>query len=419
MIENRIFRDGNRLVVQGHFRIADLQRPLALLHQAVADAGYSDVVLDFSSCQAAFSGPMLALCSQVMKLRETAGIEFDLIPPHDAKLRRLFHNTNWSHFLAPDLNAASEFKGYTQIPATQFQTASDQNRAVNRIVNAILGAIPEIERRDFAALEWSINEITDNVLVHSRSPIGGLVQVSTFKTYRKIVEFIVVDAGVGIPATLREGHPTLKTDAEALDHAIREGVTRDKSVGQGNGLFGSYQICSHSRGVFQVESGYAKLVFTERNGLHVSTEKIPLQGTLVVAQVDFSVPHLLEEALRIGGRIHTPLDFIETHYEGRQNAIDFIIKDESKSFGSRIGGTPVRNRLSNLLNMCPGQQIRIDFSDVPLISSSFADEVFGKLFNELGPMTFVQRFEFRNVSTTVRQLIDRAIAQRMANKGTN
>jgi hypothetical protein len=56
----------------------------------------------------------------------------------------------------------------------------------------------------------------------------------------------------------------------------------------------------------------------------------------------------------------------------------------------------------------------IDFADVPLVSSSFADEVLGKLFVELGPLTFMQRFEMRNVQTTVKQLVDKAIAQRTA-----
>src|SRR3546814_3921186 len=91
-----------------------------------------------------------------------------------------------------------------------------------------LGAIPDLARSDFAALEWSINEITDNVIVHSESPIGGLVQVSTFVRNQKVVEYIVADAGLGIPATLRSGRPEIGTDTDALDRAIREGVTRDK-----------------------------------------------------------------------------------------------------------------------------------------------------------------------------------------------
>jgi hypothetical protein len=59
-------------------------------------------------------------------------------------------------------------------------------------------------------------------------------------------------------------------------------------------------------------------------------------------------------------------------------------------------------------------KIYIDFEGIPLISSSFADEVFGKLFAEVGPLGFMQKFEFLNLSQTVRQLIDKAIAQRIA-----
>jgi hypothetical protein len=101
-----------------------------------------------------------------------------------------------------------------------FTSADDQQKAVNRIVNAMLGAIPDLQRKDLAAVEWSVNEITDNVLNHSQSGIGGLVQVSTFQKARKRVEYIVADAGVGIPKTLRGTHTDLTSDAEALDRAI-------------------------------------------------------------------------------------------------------------------------------------------------------------------------------------------------------
>lgn len=414
MPETRIYRDGNRVVFQGAFQIDDLLRPLAGLHQAVQNAGYKDLILDFDGCTAAFAAPMLAVCAQVMRLRNSE-IEITLILPNAPKLARLFRNANWAHFLEPKNNEPSRFKGYTQVPATQFRNAEEQQRAVNRIVNAILGAIPNLDRKDLAALEWSINEITDNVLTHAQSGIGGLVQVSTFQRERKRVEYIVADAGLGIPTTLRDTRPDLTSDVEALQHAIREGVTRDKAIGQGNGLFGSYQVCSHSKGFFQVESGYGKLVFTERSGLHVTTEKVPFGGTLVAAQINFSVPHLLEEALNFGGKPHNPLDYVEAHYEQHHaEAVRFVMKDESSSFGSRVAGAPLRVKLSNLARMCPGQRIAIDFSDIPLVSSSFADEVIGKLFVDFGPLTFMQRFEVRNTDSTVKQLIDRAIAQRMS-----
>lgn len=408
-----VVRDGNRLVFAREFGMPDLHRPMAAMHQAVVDAGYKDLVLDFTSCTAAFPGPMLALCAQIMRLRENR-VDAEIVLPEKKELSRLFHNANWAHLLEPRRFDHSSFRGHTQVPATSFRTPDDQGHAVNRIVNAILGAIPNIARSDFAALEWSINEITDNVIVHSQSPAGGLVQVSTFQKNRKVVEYIVADAGVGIPETLRGGNPDIRSDTEALDRAIREGVTRDRSIGQGNGLFGSYQICSQSGGRFRVESGHAKLIY-ERETLSVENERVPLEGTLIVAQIDFSRPGLLAEALKFSGRTHQPADFVETRYE-QYNSADLIfdLNQESKSFGSRVAGTPVRTKLTNLLKMCPNQKLVIDMVDIPLVSSSFADEAFGKLFVEMGPLAFMQRVQFKGIQPTVRSLIDRAISQRAA-----
>jgi hypothetical protein len=166
-----------------------MHRPLAAIHQAIYEAGFQDIVLDFADCSAAFAGPMLALCAQVIRFR-SLHIDFHLEPPSDNKLARLFSNANWAHYIDPYKYNPSTFKGHSQVPATLFQRPDEQNRAVNRIVDSILGAIPGIERSDFAALEWSINEITDNVLTHSESSIGGLVQVSMFQKMRRRIEYI-------------------------------------------------------------------------------------------------------------------------------------------------------------------------------------------------------------------------------------
>ncbi len=184
---------------------------------------------------------MLSLCAKVMAYRK-GGINFSLKPPKEKRLASLFRNTNWGYFLDPHQYDKSDFRGHRKISATQYQTPEQQQSTVNKIVNVILGTIPDMQREDFSAFEWSINEITDNVLVHTQSNIGGLVQASTLQKTQKRVEFVVADAGAGIPQTLKNSHPEINSDADALDQAIREGVTRDKSLGQGNGLYGSYTM---------------------------------------------------------------------------------------------------------------------------------------------------------------------------------
>lgn len=119
-------------------------------------------------------------------------------------------------------------------------------------------------------------------------------------------------------------------------------------------------------------------------------------------------------ALKFEGKVYQPTDRIELNYELEQSdRLKFVMVEESTSFGSRPAGTPVRNKLKNLYEMGGHSKIYVDCRGIPLISSSFADEVFGKLFLELGPVAFMQSFEVVNAAPTVSQLVDRAIMQRM------
>lgn len=81
-----------------------------------------------------------------------------------------------------------------------------------------------------------------------------------------------------------------------------------------------------------------------------------------------------------------------------------------RDFGSRKGGKKIRGMIESLL--VPDRPVILDFDGVGVISSSFADEVFGRLFVDMGPRAFMTKIEMRNVDPTVEGLIDRAIVQR-------
>jgi len=230
---------------------------LVSVHQAVFDRGYQDVVLDFTSCDAAFPVAMLPVCAQALRLKCEKGIAFSLKLPDNEKLRRLFINANWAFLISPNEFEPSPYRGYIQIPATTFEDSSQQYNLVNRVIESILRSTPDLVREDLAAIEWAFNEITDNVLNHAQSSIGGVIQFSTRSDTRKI-EFSVCDAGIGVPASLMPSHPEIPNDLEALAWAVKEGITRDKAIGQGNGLFGGSQICRESGGFFSLHSEFGE-----------------------------------------------------------------------------------------------------------------------------------------------------------------
>ncbi len=91
----------------------------------------------------------------------------------------------------------------------------------------------------------------------------------------------------------------------------------------------------------------------------------------------------------------------------------FQVKEQASwAFASREGGRQVRATIQNLLRQTSRAPVILDFDGVGVFSSSFADEVFGRLFVEMGPRGFMTRIRMRNTDPTVDGLIDRAIEQR-------
>ena len=146
--------------------------------------------------------------------------------------------------------------------------------------------------------------------------------------------------------------------------------------------------------------------------MHVRKEMIPFTGTLVVCQIDCENPELIERAFRFSGKAHTPaFDYIERKHEQEEEAI-ISAHEICKTFGSRQSGMEARRYIMNVLQATEKGTLKIDFSGIYVVSSSFADEVFGKLFVELGPMRFINSVKIINADSTVLGLIDRAITLR-------
>ena len=276
-----------------------------------------------------------------------------------------------------------------------------------------------LDRRVIAGLEWSINEITDNVLNHADCEEGGILQVSTFGE-RKKVAFGVADSGKGILSSLREGHPRLRTDAQAIDEAMKAGITRDPDAGQGNGIAGTLRIATMSKGSFEITSGLAQIQVHTGDGrpdshVYQRKERQRFQGTFVYAELGLGTQFRLSEALGFGGEPHEPVDIIELLYETEAgDAVVLKLRDESTGFGSRPAGRQLRTKCLNLLNAEPAKPLLLDWTGVPLVSSSFADELVGKLFAFLGPLAFSARVRNVGMDATVRGLVDKAIMQRVA-----
>ncbi len=273
----------------------------------------------------------------------------------------------------------------------------------------------ELPRDIISGLEWSINELTDNVLNHSLSDIGGFVQATTYPHHRTIA-FAVVDGGQGILSSLKEGIPTLRTDAQAIGEAIKAGVTRNPKFGQGNGLAGSLRVTTMTGGSFEITSGLGRLLTTESETMKSQrTEFQNYQGTIIAGQLKIKKDFSVSKALVFNnGKEYKPVDMIEIIYEmDDRNALMLKMKDETTGFGTRHSGEQIRTKIVNLMNAEPTYPLIIDWEGVPVISSSFADEVIGKLFLRLGAMAFASKLRNINMEPLITALLDKAVSQRL------
>jgi len=293
-----------------------------------------------------------------------------------------------------------------------FHDHTRQDVLVNSSIDRVLKRIPGVERDNLEALTWSVNEVCDNVLNHSQSDIGGIYQLS-FRPLSKEVEFIVADAGIGIPESLRSVGNKNWTDRFALEQSVRQGVTRDPDFGQGNGLFGTFQIAALSGGVFHINSGLAHLVVTRDGRVEVRDDARSFLGTMVVCSVSFLEPKLLERALSFKGNDFKPVDYIELGYEVDDSTMAFVLRREAESMGTRRSGLETRRKVENLLQMLHGSRLVVDLDQVGVMSSSFADELFAKLALRMGIDQYRQRVGLKNLSEINRQLIQRALSQRL------
>ena len=400
-----IERDYGRIVAKGSLQPGDLRMLCAALHQTIIDRGFSDIVLDFSMCTYATEATMLPLMPIVAKYKQI-GKDFRLVLPYDESRKRLFVNTNWAHHIDSKSYDATTYQG-GHVPALRF--GDDEGEDAGEILHKVMGLILaqlETDRATLKAVEWSLGEIMDNVSNHARSPVGGFVQATAYDKKNQ-VEFVVADGGIGIPASMK-----IENHTQALQEAINEGVTSDPATNAGNGLFGSYQVAHLSAGKFEIHSMYAALYTTLGENLRIHDQKIPYNGTSVRCGIGVGDPTLLDKALRFKDQLHEPpFDYVERRFEDEEGELVFNMREEAhRDFGSRRGGERVRGMIENLLR--GGQSIALDFDGVGVFSSSFADEVFGRLFVEMGPRAFMTRIAIRNAVPTVEGLIDRAIMQR-------
>ena len=352
---------------------------------------------------------MLGIIAITAELR-LQGTEIEIYLPKLRTSREFFEVTNWAHLLDSQISKADRAnkKHFVQ----QFTNFEELPVVIHKFMDIVMGHIV-MPGDILSALEWSVNEICDNVINHSASTVGGFLQVIAYPK-NDIIAFTVADAGMGIMKSLKEGIPELKDDIQAIEEAIKVGVTRNKEHGQGNGLAGTLRITTMTGGSLDIISGSGRLIITPNdNTFSLQENDRNFHGTCVSGQIGISKEFSISKALTFGAVPYAPYNIVDAKYElEEEEALAIRMIDQNSGVGTRAAGMEMRLKVLNLIAAKPSYRLYIDWQDLPVIASSFADEFMGKLFVKMGKAEFESIIKHLHLKPLVRQLIEKAISER-------
>lgn len=264
------------------------------------------------------------------------------------------------------------------------------------------------------ALEWCLMEVLDNVTQHSKSGAGfAMLQLHASS---KRLAVCVSDTGIGVQRSLASSAKYKPaTSFDALTLAVREGVTRDDKSNQGNGLFGLVKILEQNGGRMNLTSGRGRMLLEGDRFSGANDQEFvgpDNHGTTVDFQLQIDKPVSLGDALN-----YSPSNMFLESLESDDGEHVISIRNQAGGSGSRKAARELKTLIVNVLTDGVPHVV-LDFEGQAVVSSSFADEVIGKMFAEMGFNVFNRRIKLVNMNSTVSSLVDRAIALRLSQGST-
>ena len=301
------------------------------------------------------------------------------------------------------------------------------SRDVSNIVNGYRKEFERVEvfaKGTLYAMEWALNEVMDNVLRHSGVNCGYVM--AQYHQENKLIALSVFDYGQGIMNSFSDSEysEAVQDDAGAIELALRKSVTRDKSKGQGNGLFGLVSIVKEGHGLLNIRSGRGSYSIDSSGG-YTSTsvekknfEKYPnkeVSSTLVDFQLKQDREINLDNIDLF--KDYDPVDLHLEDFEDDINSYVYDIAKHSEGTGTREAGKRARIQILNVVKQTE-TSITLDFSNVGVMSSSYADELIVKLLLDVGISQFNRAIRLKGLSDTHKRILEKSFRQRTSQEQT-
>lgn len=397
-------RIDNRIVFR-HLKSAQVVKEFVTTVVEIKRDGYKKIILDFTKVdpQSYYTNVLVPLAAFCENTTKSESVEFVCVGGSGI--------AELTNFLVPKSAGLTDRYPSVLNRVWKFNAPEDVFKLVTDYMDAIYQT-DVFEKDVLTAIEWCLNEVMDNVIQHAEVDYGYIMGQVHPKT--KMVVFCIADAGQGILASLlSSGSYTPKNATDAITLALREGVTRDRTVGQGNGLWGLHQIVHNNSGTLNVSSAGASIETSpEGEGIRASYVWLNRNrgGTVIDFRLDYSQTVSISSILKGQDGTESMKIFHATNNDG--TIVHYKLRDKRSGYGTRKSGERIRKEVINLMHES-GLPVDVDFSGVGIVSSSFADEFIGKLFLYMGPLKFNQFIRMTNMNESVEAIVNKAMKQRL------
>lgn len=376
---------------------------IRIIRDAINHRGYTSLTINFDNVEPIYPNAAVPIAGILQYLKRERGI--DITIEHEPSIIAKSNILNPANFTVGNArNVLSH--------VWMFSTSEEVTTIVNAFI-AELQKSAQFYKGVLNAIEWSLYEVMDNVIQHSKTGVGYVM--GQLHPSSKNIAFAVFDAGQGIFNSMKDSVHHPRTAIDAITLAIQEEVTRDKSIGQGNGLFGLHSIVKQGKGKLVITSGSGSYTYTNgdvRTYDHIPSISNDTPGTIVDFQLNYAKDMSLDKALVFRGKQY---DIINIHFEDLEDQagrIVYKIAERAEGTGTRDAASRVKNELLNI--MAEEQKpVTLDFTNVAVISSSFADELLAKLFLSLGLFQFNNLIKIRGLDPSQQKILQRSVLQRI------
>lgn len=395
------------------YKLANLDKMSAvddLIREAKQWSDLDHILLDMSGVRTTWPNTTVSFAATLDYLRRVRGLSITTDRLHRKQAVTKLTEPGRIHSLVDGThptNTVWEYQdeGEAQVIADRFMSS------LTDLVRCEAGVID--------AFNWCIYEVLDNVFQRSQAPNGFvMMQVHTGK---QLCVIAVTDTGRGIHRAMAEAAQGSSVDPDrirradsAIKHALEQGVTSKGKLNQGNGLHGLRRAVAINGGRLSVRSGRGSWEYLDGEEVLENDRERPLldRNSSHSTTVDWRLKcdHAVSINEALGGLEHSSGLLEEIYVSDGYYRID--ARELESLVGSRSHGVEVRNRIANYL-AAGASQVVIDLSGIPLVSSSFADEVLGKLAFEMGELEYRRRVFLEGASVVNRGLIERAIELRI------